>query len=90
MVCILIPQGVEVKNLEAVDHDGDGVLDAVLTVDEGLYFYLNGDGLLLGTAASDAYLGAYGDDPPEISIWLLHKGPNGRWETGPVPTLDGE
>jgi hypothetical protein len=87
---VMLPQGQSVTEVKALDYDGDGILDAALTVGDGIYYYVNADGMLLGTRLSDAYIGAHPDESLEVQVALIRKDENGEWEMIPIPTLSDE
>lgn len=86
----LTPLGEAADYVRAVDYDGDGILDAMFATKDGLFFYVNADGVLLGTGVGDSWRNRHPGESPETNLGLIRKKPDGRWEIGPIARLVNE
>jgi hypothetical protein len=83
----VLPLGEAITEIRAVNYDGDNMLDAMFVTEAGLFYYVNCDGVLIGTGISDAWRHKHPDKSPETKLWLIRKDADGYWRMKPIPQL---
>jgi len=81
----LFPLGTQLNYVQTVDRDGDGILDAELSVGDGIIYYVNYNGELINRGISDAWRSKHPNESSRVQVAMIRKDESGKWEAVPIP-----